>query len=120
MMPPAYERFRAELAGALDERFHTIEWLDCQVFNGNIRVIGNERAVILFQFEKYPTGWLELQGMAAAGDLGSIKCELIPAAEELAKAMGCGTTEIESREGWSRTLKDHGYEVYQVKIKKAL
>lgn len=116
MMPIAYEAFRSELSSILDERFYTIEWLDCQVANGAIRVLGNDKAAILFEFKRYPTGWLELQGMAAAGDLAVIKDELIPAAENVAKGMGCGSAQIESRAGWAKLLKD--YEVHQITIKK--
>jgi hypothetical protein len=116
MLPDAYTRFRNEFAGLLDERFYTLDWLDCQVFNGAIRALGNDKAAILFEFKRYPTGWLELQGTAAAGDLETIKDELIPAAEAVAKQMGCGSAQIESRAGWSKLLKD--YEVHQVSIKK--
>jgi hypothetical protein len=116
MLPDAYARFRNEFAGLLDERFYTIDWLDCQVFNGAIRAIGNDKAAILFEFKRYPTGWVELHGMAAAGDLDTIKDELIPAAELIAKEMGCGSAEIASRPAWAKLLKD--YEVHQVSIKK--
>jgi hypothetical protein len=116
MFPEAYTRFRDDFVGLLDDRFYTADWLDCQVFNGAIRVMGDENAAILFKFERYPTGWLELQGMAAAGDLATIHKELIPAAERLAQDMGCGSAEIESREAWVRLLPD--YTVHQIKIKK--
>jgi len=118
MMPESYDRFRDEFVGLLDERFHTADWLDCQVFNGAIRVLGNDRAAILFKFERYPTGHLQLQGMAAAGDLATIKDELIPAAEALAKGMGCKSAIIESREAWVRLLPD--YQQSQVRIIKEL
>lgn len=118
MLPMPYTMFREDFAGLLDERFYNIEWLDCQVFNGAIRVLGDERAAILFKFERYPTGWLELQGMAAAGDLAVIKDELIPAAEALAKQMGCKSAIIESREAWVRLLPD--YQQHQVRIFKEL
>ena len=107
MLPMPYTMFREDFAGLLDERFYTIEWLDCQVFNGAIRAMGDERAAILYKFERYPTGLLELQGMAAAGDLAVIKDELIPAAETLAKQMGCTSARIESREAWVRLLPDY-------------
>ena len=107
MRPMPYTMFREDFAGLLDERFYTIEWLDCQVFNGAIRAMGDERAAILYKFERYPTGLLELQGMAAAGDLAVIKDELIPAAEALAKQMGCTSARIESREAWVRLLPDY-------------
>lgn len=118
MLPEAYSRFRDEFTGLLDERFYTADWLDCQIFNGAIRVLGNDRAAILFKFERYPTGWLELQGMAAAGDLATIKDELIPEAEALAKGMGCRSAIIESREAWVRLLPD--YKQHQVRIIKEL
>ena len=107
MLPMPYTMFREDFAGLLDERFYTIEWLDCQVFSGAIRAMGDERAAILYKFERYPTGLLELQGMAAAGDLAVIKDELIPAAEALAKQMGCTSARIESREAWVRLLPDY-------------
>lgn len=116
MMPPAYLQFRDELISILDTRYYTADWLDCQVQNFAIRYLATETAIILFKFERYPTGFLELQGMAAAGDLGSIKDELIPAAEELAKGMGCGGAEISSRAAWAKLLPD--YEIHQVTIKK--
>lgn len=118
MMPPAYEAFRQELASIIDDRFYSIEWLDYQVANGAIRVLGNDKAVILFKFHKYPTGWTELQGEVAAGDLATIRDDLIPAAETIARGMGCGSTQIESRMGWVKVLPD--YEVHQTTIKKVL
>lgn len=116
MMPPAYEAFRSELASALDPKTHTIGWLDCQVANGAIRVLGNDKAVILYEFKQFPTGWCELHGMLAAGDLATVVSELIPAAETIAQNTGCGAAEIASRPGWAKLLKD--YEVHQVSIKK--
>lgn len=118
MLPEAYSRFRDELAGMLDSRFYTIGWLDCQVFNGAIRVLGNDDAVILYEFKTFPTGWRELQGTAAAGDLDVIVDVLIPEAENIAKKLNCGSAQIASREGWSRVLKKRGYEVDQVTIQK--
>lgn len=114
----AYYRFRDELAGLLDERFYTIGWLDCQVINGAIRFLATDDAIILFKFERYPTGLLELQGMAAAGNLESIKDKLIPAAEALARDMGCKSARIDSRAAWVRLLPD--YELYQTSIIKEL
>lgn len=115
-MTGSYTRFRDELAAILDERFYTVEWLDHQIATSAIKFLATDDAIILFKFEVYPTGWLELQGMAAAGDLATIKDELIPAAENLAKTMGCGSAEIASREAWVRLLPD--YEIYQTTIKK--
>lgn len=120
MLPDAYTRFRDDFAGLLDERFYNIEWLDCQVANGAIRVLGNDKAVILFEFKRYPTGWLALEGMAAAGDLQEIRDVLIPQAENIARGMKCGSAHIVSREGWGKALKSQGYEPYQFGIVKYL
>jgi len=113
-----YLRHRQEIADMLDERFHTIDWLDMQIESGAYRVIGCDDAVIIVGFERYPTGWLELQGVVAAGRLESIRDILIPQAEELARAMGCGSAEIESREAWVKIMAPFGYELHQTKIKK--
>lgn len=118
MLPDAYIRFRNEIAAILDTRKHSVEWLDVQIANGAIRTLSTDDAIILFRFERYPTGWLELQGMAAAGSLESIKDELIPQAEQLARSMKCGSAQIASREGWGRILKARGYEEYQRTIEK--
>ena len=115
-----YQKFRDELAGILDERFYTIEWLDCQVANFAIRYLATDDAIILFEIKRYPTGWLSLHGLAAAGDMESIINVLIPNAEELAREIGCGTAEIVSRQGWGKALKSFGYEPYQFGIIKNL
>lgn len=118
MIPEAYARFRDEIASALDPRFYTIEWLDQQVETGALCSIGNDKAVIIFGFERYPTGWLELQGTAAAGDLETVKNELIPAAEAIGRSLGCKSARIDSRAAWVRLLPD--YQQYQTSIIKEL
>jgi len=114
----AYLRYRQEIADMLDTRFYTIGWLDMQIDCGAFRVLGCDDAVIVFGFERYPTGWFELQGIVAAGCLKSIQTVLIPQAEALAQELGCGSAEIESREGWVKLLQPQGYELHQTKIKK--
>ena len=115
-----YERHRDQFANMLDSRFYTIEWLDYQIVTGAIQVLSSATAAILYEFKTYPTGWKELNGMAAAGKLESIINELIPAAEEIAKAMGCGSAQIESRAGWGKKLKPSGYRPFQYGIIKFL
>ena len=115
-----YERHRDQFANMLDSRFYTIEWLDYQIVTGAIQVLSSPTAAILYEFKTYPTGWKELNGMAAAGELPSIINELIPAAEEIAKAAGCGSAQIESRAGWGKKLKPLGYKPFQYGIMKFL
>lgn len=123
MFPPdgwkAYQDHRAEIAALLDPRCYTIEWLDCEILNGAIRVMGDDRAVIAFEVKNYPTGALELHGMVAAGELPAI-LGLIEQAEEWARAQGIAFASIASRPGWARVLAGRGYAVDQVTIKKDL
>ncbi len=111
-------RFRDELIALLDPRFYTASWLECQIYNGAIRTLESENAIILYELKRYPTGWLELIGLAAAGDLAEIKDILIPNAEVIAKNLGCKSAEISSRPAWARLMEDAGYQQYQVAIKK--
>jgi streptomycin 6-kinase len=119
-MIDAYQRHRDELAAILDPRKHTIGWLDVQVTNGAIRVLATDKSIILFEFKTYPTGYRELHGMAAAGDMGDITDILIPQAEQLAVSMKCGAASIASVAAWARILKGRGYMVNQVIIEKDL
>ena len=59
-----------------------------------------------------------MQNQAAMGNLASIKDILIPQAEVMARALGCGSAQIASREAWAKALKSSGYELHQTTIKK--
>lgn len=115
----SYQRHRAEIAELLDSRCYSIEWLDCEVLNGRIRLIGDDRAVIAFEVKQYPAGARELHGMVAAGDLAAI-LELIGQAEQWARGQGIAFASIASRPGWAKLLKGRGYEPHQVEIRKEL
>jgi hypothetical protein len=106
-MYAGYMQFRDEIASGIDGRKYPIEWVDDQILNGAIKVLSCHDALILYEFKIYPTGWLELQGMAAAGKLESIRDMLIPRAEKIARDMGCKTTQISSRFGWLKVLPDY-------------
>ena len=113
-----YLRFRDAFAAVLDPRLYTIEWLDDQVVTGRATVwIGRDAATIT-QIKHYPTGARDIEGLIAAGDLGEIVGELIPAAEAYARKIGCVGAIIQSREGWGRVLKPRGYAPYQIALRK--
>lgn len=117
---PEYLRFRDAFAAVLDPRFYTIEWLDGEVACGRMHLLSTAHSAILFSVKKYPTGAKELHGELATGELPEIISALIPLAEKFGKENGCTTAVIQSREGWVSAMRQHGYEVYQTAIRKAL
>jgi hypothetical protein len=124
-MSPSYARFRPMLAEAVDGRFYTIDYLDWLVRTGRAQfwpaLAGDGRpvAAIVTELRDYP-GCRAIHGLAAAGDLDAILGTLIPAAEAWGKAKGCAFAIVESRPGWQRALRGHGYQPHQVAVVKAL
>ena len=115
-----YLRFRSDFAEVLDPRLYTIEWLDEQILGQAVRLWVGRGAAIVAQLKAYPTGARDIEGLIAAGDLGEIVNELIPAAEAWGREQGCIGAIIQSREGWARVLKGQGYAVHQVALRKEL
>ncbi len=58
--------------------------------------------------------------MIAAGPLEEIEDILIPIAEQWGRENGCAFGMIESRPGWAKRMKRHGYEPFQVSLIKEL
>ncbi len=119
-LPPDYARFRAGFAEALDPRLYRIEHLDALVANDRAIFMAAGDAAILFELRTYPTGAKAVHGLVAAGDVARIAGLLIPSAEAWGVAQGCIGATIESRPGWARLLKPHGYAVHQVAVWKDL
>lgn len=115
----AYKRHRDEIEALLDPRFYTIAWLDAQIVQSRAMCFGNGASVIVIELKVYPTGAVELHGLVAAGELQGI-VSLIGEAEDWAKGHGILTASIASRPGWTRVLKDKGYAVHQVVVRKEL
>jgi hypothetical protein len=113
-----YVAWRGKLARGLDQRLYTIEHLDWMVAHGLGVPIFGERSIIVVEIKGYPTGARAVCGVVAAGDEREIENVLIPEAEEWGKAHGCTLGMIESRPGWARVMKKHGYRVSQVCIVK--
>jgi hypothetical protein len=111
---PAYLPFRDELTALDPDRYPAI-YIDAQVWSGAWQCWGDGKAAILAEIKTYPSGIREVHGIAAAGDLQSIKA-LIPLAEAWGKENGCARAVIDSRPGWERALPD--YEIHQVSIRK--
>lgn len=115
-----YLRFRDRFAALLDPAYYTIDWLDEQVRSGEFLVFTGDNSAILASIKVYPTGLKELHGMAAVGNLVELVGSLIPVAEQFGRSIGCAVGVIESREGWGKVMKAHGYELYQTSLRKTL
>lgn len=116
----SFLRFRDAFESVMDPRFYTIDWLEGQVLTGRYRVFASDTAAIIAEIHTYPTWARELRGVVAAGDLKEIEEVLIPQAEEWGRTLSCITAQIDSRDGWQRVMKKHGYERHQTVLRKEL
>ena len=114
-----YLRFRDDFEEVMDPRFYTIGWLDQRVLDGSVRLWCSDEAAIIAEIKVYPAGGMVVHGLIAAGELDGIRT-LIPLAEEWGRSEGCVEAGIESREGWSRALRQDGYAVHQIALRKEL
>lgn len=112
-----YQRHREEIESAVDQRKWPIAWLDCEVLNGRATVMADAKACIVIALRSYPGGLVEIHGLVAAGEKGSI-IRLIGQAERWGKEHGAHIGSISSRRGWVRALPD--YRETQVTIEKEL
>ena len=114
-----YAKFRDGFEQAMDPDFHRIEELDAKIADGSALLWATDKSAIAAEIQRYPNA-LVLHGLCATGELDEIVGELIPQAEAWAKAAGCTHATIESREGWSRVLKQRGYGAHTVTLAKVL
>jgi len=115
-----YLHFRDKFREATDPAFYPTEWLDDQIRRGFAQPIVGENAALVVEVRVYPGGARAAHGLIAAGDVGEIVGVLIPAAEQWGRDNGCTIGLIESREGWSKVLKSHGWNPHQVSLRKEL
>jgi hypothetical protein len=115
-----YLRFRDRFADALDQRLYTIDDLDAVMLSGRGKCWVTETAAIVAEIKTFPTGAKAVCGVIAAGPLEEIETILIPAAEEWGRSKDCAFGMIESRPGWAKRMKKHGYETFQVSLIKEL
>jgi len=119
--PPGWSEYRTwrdAFAAILDPRFYPIGWLDGEIWSGRIRLFSGPKSAILVALKPYPSGAIELHGMAAAGELNELRSSTIPQAENWARSIGCICAVIESRPAWGKIMRDQGYEVFQTAIRK--
>jgi hypothetical protein len=114
----SYLDFRPAFEAALDRRYYPIEWLDQRLADERATFMGTERAAIVVELRQYPGGALDVHGLIAAGDKDEIVNILIPQAEAWGRERGCIAGVVESRAGWAKTLKNSGYEMSQMTVRK--
>jgi hypothetical protein len=120
MSMAAYQKWRPDFEAVMDDRLYTIGWLDAQVWSGQAWFWGNDKAGIVAELRHYPTGAFDLHGLVAAGDVGTIRDNLIPQAEAWARSIGAIGAIIESRPAWAKLLAGSGYEPHQTSLRKEL
>jgi hypothetical protein len=114
----SWERWRPEIAKAVDGSHHTIESIDRQLAEGNLYPWFAEDCCLLLSFVQYPSE-RTCQVMWAAGDLGAVLAQS-DAVDAFARGAGCTEILIESRPAWGRALKSLGYRPWSVTVRKAL
>lgn len=122
MMPDwaGYLAFRDRFIEVMDQRYHTIEWLDGQVLSGEFKFLRSDDAALIVELRDYPTGAKDVHVLIAAGDAEQIVEELRPTAEQWGRDQGCIAAIVESRPGWAKYLKPHGYDPHQLAVRKEL
>lgn len=114
-----YSEFRPAFIEAMDPRFANIAYLDALLLSGRAKAWFGDNSAIVAEIRTLPSGAMAVCGVIAAGDQKEIE-ELIPQAEAWGRGRGCRYGMIESRHGWEKVMKKHGYEPFQVSIVKEL
>lgn len=123
MMVPdwaGYLQYRPAFGEVIDPRYYTLEWLDAQILQGKVQFWCTDKAALVTEFKAYPAGAVDIHVVIAAGDMRDIIEVLAPLAEDMGRANGCTAATVESRAGWARALKPHGYEAFQTIVRKEL
>lgn len=122
---PLYNQWRPRFAEALTGPLFNIDYLDYLVLGCGLGQLwpGTDAALVTaFKYFPGPTGHHPcvkvIEVIIAAGDADEVVDVLRPAAEEWAREQGCSFVLVESRAGWERILKKHGYDAYQVTLVK--
>lgn len=115
-----YLSFRSAFLEVMDERYHTLDWLDGQVLDGKVQFWRSDNAALLTEIKTYPTGARDIHVVISAGDMREVIEILRPQAEAFGHSLGCIAATVESRIGWARALEPYGYETHQLTVRKEL
>jgi hypothetical protein len=117
---PQYAAFRDRLAAGIDTRFYTVEYLDHMLMTGRAAIWFGDNSALVCEIKAFPSGVRAAACVVAAGDAQEIVEELTPQAEAWGKANGCAYAMLESRAGWGKKFRPHGYEPFQTAFAKEL
>jgi hypothetical protein len=109
----SYARFRDQLVNANRHDLYPPEWLDSQIAKGLVVPILGDQSAMVVGVRVYPSGLRVGHITAAAGDLEELRDIVGPRAAEWGREHGCRMAMLEGRPGWSRALKDHGWDHHQ-------
>lgn len=115
-----YQRFRPQLAEALDPAFYPIEFVDELLLLGRAQIFCSDHAAMVAEIKEYPGGARVVHCLVAAGRMEEIVDAIRPQVEAWGIRNGCRQAIVESRSGWMKILKPHGYSVHQVSVLKEL
>ncbi|MDB5692327.1 MAG: hypothetical protein JWO81_1390 [Alphaproteobacteria bacterium] len=113
-----YHPWREEFEKALDPRFYRIEHLDTIINENWARIFTCPEAALIVELRRYPTGAFDGHVLIAAGSPKHVVAVLRPRAEAWLREIGAEGALVESRPGWARLLKDHGYAPHQMILRK--
>jgi hypothetical protein len=113
-----YHPWRGEFAKALDPRLCTLDHLDARINENEVRIFACAEAALIVELRHYPTGAFDGHVLIAAGSPGHVVSVLRPRAEQWLRAIGALGALVESRPGWARLLKAHGYDAHQTMVRK--
>lgn len=93
------------LAAAVDRYgpTHRREHVWAEIESGRAQLWPTANAAMVTIVENYPTGFREVKGWLAGGELSEIQ-KTIPVIEEWAKRAGCDRAVILGRKGWARAF----------------
>lgn len=120
MAKDSYAEWRGEFAKAIDPRFYTLDYLDWLLRTGQANLWVGLQCALVTRVKLFPSGNSAVEFLVAAGDLDELTKELAPSVEQWGRENGCMFALIESRPGWERAMKRHGYELFQASIVKEL
>jgi hypothetical protein len=115
-----YHHFRPQIEAALDPDFYPIEYVDQLILSGAASLFLSDHAAMIAELKRYPGGARVAHCLVAAGRMEEITELIRPRVEAWGAANGCTRAIVESRAGWMKVLKPHGYEIFQVSVMKEL
>lgn len=115
-----YTAWRERLVSGMVAFFYTAEWLDQRLDEGSAFFFASDRAAMVVELIAFPTGVVAVKAVVAAGDTRAMIQDLGPAVLEWAAANGATAAMIESRTGWKRLMRKHGFQEFTTTLVKVL